>query len=393
MDGSRRVGNANHPPGQGSWGISCASESLPRRDRVHHELRRDATAIRAALSLRRTVGNVTKKMYAAAALVASILGFAGYLTFASGGRVDVTTSCLPEDTSCVRMLELAASTSSPTEAFAAFEGSLVADPSLRLFCHAASHHLGAAIWDRFGETAFTRGGGACAFGVYHGMLLRIAQTIPEQLGPRSERLCSMLARENVLQGEECIHGIGHALALVVDDINDAYAGCAALDMVVNGKGAFRQDANQKCNKGVTMEWTKRFEKEIPFPTEICTESILPSAYADCVDVAYSEELIRHVDRAAGANCSQFHPSVQTSCLNGIGGALARHAATSGDPMRFLNHPLCSSDETCLRAMMVGYVIDRGTDDAAADICNRLERSDVCLEAIAIARDLNRSLKD
>jgi hypothetical protein len=203
----------------------------------------------------------------------------------------------------------------------------------------------------------------------------------------------MLGRENVIQAEECVHGVGHALAVVADDINDAYTGCATFGLVTSGDDRFRQDATQKCNKGVTMEWTKRFEQQIRYPSTICDDTILPSALGDCVDVAYSEELIRHPDRVADAGCERFAPSLRLSCLNGIGTAMARYASTSTDPMPYFRHPLCSTDVTCLRALTVGYIIERGTDNGVEAICARTELPDDCLEAVGMARDLNRSLAD
>ncbi len=322
-------------------------------------------------------------LLAAVALTASVLGVAAYLTFGGGtGRsTELLGACDVTDPVCSRMVTMAAEAASPSEAFAAFEASMEKDPSLRQTCHVASHLLGTAVWLRFGESSFIPGGGVCAFGVYHGILQQIAKETPDELQSKAGNLCKVLAAENTAQGEECIHGIGHALALVVDNLNDAYLQCEPLGSV----------NTEKCNQGATMEWMARFWDEIPYPTEICAGEILLSALGDCVNVTYFEELVRHRDRLDSAGCDQFAPEVARECIIAIGTALASYAFDASDPTPYFEHPVCSPDGGCVQAMIIAYLMRKGTTDGGEAICRRLTLVDECLISVETARKLNRDL--
>jgi hypothetical protein len=323
-----------------------------------------------------------KTMLAVLVLTAAALGVAAYLAFNGNGRsTELPASCDVNDPICIRMATLVAGVASPGEAFAAFEASMEQDPSLRQTCHASSHLLGTVIWLRFGESSFVPGGGACAFGVYHGILQQIARDTPGELRSKAESLCGVLAAENTAQGEECIHGIGHALALVVDSLNDAYLQCEPLGSV----------NTEKCNQGATMEWVARFWDEIPYPTEVCAGDILPSALGDCVNVTYFEELVRHRDRLDSAGCDRFAPEVARECIIAIGTALAIYASGASDPMPYFEHPLCEPSSDCVQAMMVSYLMDQGTTEGGEAICRRLTLVDDCLVSVETARKLNRAL--
>jgi hypothetical protein len=324
-----------------------------------------------------------KEVIAAVLAVASALGVVTVIALdsSSGSNANLAQSCVAGDVVCVQMAALVADASSAVDAFDRFQKMLDEDPSMRQNCHTSSHNVGSAIWTKFGESSFVPGGGTCAFGIYHGILQQIAKTAPGELQSRAEVLCSTLGKLNRSQGEECVHGIGHALALVVDDLNEAYEQCHQLPSTDAGK----------CDQGATMEWIIRFQQEIPLPTEVCAPDTLPAAMGACVNVAYSQELIRDESRLATAGCDQFDESLAMDCWSAIGNAVGHYSSRAADPMKYLSLPLCATNESCTGSMIIAHLMNSGTTAGGEALCEKISLREICLASLEIAQNLNRSL--
>lgn len=325
-----------------------------------------------------------KKLLMAAVLAASsALGLLTTMTLAAptGSTANLAASCKELDAVCIRMAAMVADAGSAVEAFTSF-GSLMDDePEMRQNCHIASHNLGRAIWVKFGEESFVPGGGTCAFGIYHGVLQQIASTEPAELQTKAERLCGILGKENRAQGEECLHGIGHALALVAEKLNDAYIKCQPL----GGENA------EKCTQGATMEWLDRFRDSIALPTEVCTSDILPAALGSCIAATYASELIREESRLNSAGCERFDERFGPDCRAAIGSALADYANLADDPFKYFNHPACASEPDCVGAMVVAYLMNSGSTENGEAMCERFALREPCVIAVGVARGMNKNL--
>jgi len=295
--------------------------------------------------------------------------------------VKALPSCAPNNNGCLVAVKLLASSQSASEAYSLFSEELKGDAKLRNECHTFAHEAGKLIWYKFGESSFIPGGGDCAFGVYHGVMQAIAVEEPKTFHETSNRLCGVLAAVNKTQGEECVHGIGHALGLASGSLSEALEGCVPL-------GGVNMD---KCLNGAGMEY---FGSQ-PLQTDLLAlcDPVSDVVKGNCIESALPRTLIRLKQDWGKYDCSKYDQKFLANCMRGLGSALGTYVTRDWYSVEeTLQAEPCWSNIDCFATFIVTYTSNKADIAAGERLCLSLgeaERQAKCRTAIDIVRNLYR----
>jgi len=329
-----------------------------------------------------TISNMRKNipLLALTLLLAVAAGVgAAVVLFTSSAKA--LPACAPNNNGCFVAVKLLASSQSASEAYSLFSEELKSDAKLRNDCHTFAHEAGKLIWYRFGESSFIPGGGDCAFGVYHGVMQAIAVEEPETFHETSNRLCEVLAAVNRTQGEECVHGIGHALGLASSSLSEALQGCVPLGGVDMGK----------CLNGAGMEY---FNSQ-PLQTDLLAlcDPVDDAVKGSCIESALPLTLTRLNQDWRKYDCSKYDEKFHSYCLRGLGSALGTYVTRGWYSVEeTLRTEPCWSNIDCFATFVVTYTSNKADISAGEELCKSLggvEKQEKCRTALSIVRNLYR----
>lgn len=197
---------------------------------------------------------------AAVAIIVGIAAVVGLVTLRSKAPADVkvvtkvvSLSCPDADMQCFIAELLKIQSSSGSKVALDTMGQFIADkPQLLGMCHTVLHSLGEQAWRNLGDITkvYQEGTDQCSSAFLHGALVRAFDEVPETgLADRAKTLCQGLGQINVAAGNECTHGIGHAIMVQLKSFDRSAVVCESLTM---------NDGRGGCLEGLMMEYSSTF---------------------------------------------------------------------------------------------------------------------------------------
>ena len=171
-------------------------------------------------------------------------------------------------------------------------------------CHGVTHALGRSAYIKYGSIAdgFKNGYDVCDFGYYHGVVEGAGRMLTDaEFVKKMPEFCNTLLDEGRQElAEQCIHGLGHAAALRVN--NDLLRGLEMCDSLGEIQKKYTNiPINLMCGTGVTMEWFTNASEAFKFGR---SEIVVPSV-KDPKDACYD------VPEKWKASCVEYAPNNAT----------------------------------------------------------------------------------
>jgi len=195
--------------------------------------------------------NGTKRARAAVLAVA-VLG-AGLAILAGTTSRETASEEAVCDAACVEQTALATARRDGTKSAVAYVQAAVAeDPSLALACHDIMHSLGTEA----GKLEFPEyEADSCQYGYLHGVLQARAEADGDSFARDAAAWCRGLDRSDARLETECMHGVGHGIAVATrGDLAESLRQCAALE----------NSWVEPCANGAMMEHVALERQDGPF---------------------------------------------------------------------------------------------------------------------------------
>lgn len=201
-------------------------------------------------------------------------------------------------------------------------------------CHGVTHALGRSSYVKYGsiEGGFKNGYDVCDFGYYHGVVEGAGRMLSdEEFEAKMPEFCENLLKEGMQElAEQCIHGLGHAAALRVN--NDLLRGLEMCDTMQPVQDKYKDlPINLMCGTGVTMEWFTHASEAFKYnresfvvpqvtdPKDSCF--LVPEKWKpSCVEYAPNNSTGRDMNHrnTIVEYCSKFDGYSRERCFWGLG---------------------------------------------------------------------------
>ncbi len=210
------------------------------------------------------------------------------------------------------------------------------NPELSLGCHGAAHAVGMVAGERDWPEHID---GTCFYGYLHGVLQVRAELDGEEFVAGAGAYCSALRTEDESLWIECLHGIGHGVAIIEPtDIVAALQRCGALESVVA----------DTCASGVMMEYAEgEDEHSEEFSPEGEKFTSIPAGYD-------TDGICRRAPEATKESCYEIIWSIQ----------YARYGSDMVSAVRACTGEVAAELRAICLGGFAGYVINLALEDQA-----------------------------
>ena len=260
-------------------------------------------------------------------------------------------------------------------------------------CHGVTHALGRSAYVKYGSIAegFKNGYDVCDFGYYHGVVEGAGRMLTDaEFVTKMPNFCNSLLEEGRQElAEQCIHGLGHAAALRVN--NDLQRGLAMCDSMDSIQKKYQDiPVNLMCGTGVTMEWFTNASEAFKFgrpeivvpavtdPKDACYD--VPDKWkASCVEYAPNNATGKDISTRLGVSdyCSSFTGYAKERCFWGLGRVSFDGVNGSGinDTWKICTkHDDIAAQESCLEGAGTMAVIVQNDKNNAQLFCKLFEQN-------------------
>jgi hypothetical protein len=260
-------------------------------------------------------------------------------------------------------------------------------------CHGVTHALGRSAYVKYGSIAegFKNGYDVCDFGYYHGVVEGAGRMLTDaEFVTKMPDFCNSLLEEGRQElAEQCIHGLGHAAALRVN--NDLLRGLSMCDSLVDTQKKYQDiPVNLMCGTGVTMEWFTNASEAFKFgrseivvpavidPKDACYD--VPEKWkASCVEYAPNNATGKDLNTRFGVSdyCSSFTGYAKERCFWGLGRVSFDGVNGSGisDTWKICTkHDDIVAQESCLEGAGTMAVIVQNDKNNAKLFCELFEQN-------------------
>ena len=260
-------------------------------------------------------------------------------------------------------------------------------------CHGVTHALGRSAYIKYGSIAdgFKNGYDVCDFGYYHGVVEGAGRMFTdEEFVKKMPEFCNTLLEEGRQElAEQCIHGLGHAAALRVN--NDLLRGLDMCDSLEEIQKKYKViPVNLMCGTGVTMEWFTNASEAFKFgrseivvpkvkdPKDACYD--VPEKWkASCVEYAPNnatgKDIIARL--AVSDYCTGFTGYAKERCFWGLGRVSYDGANGTGIADTWKNctkHDDLVAQESCLEGAGTMAVIVQNNINNATLYCELFKQN-------------------
>ena len=255
------------------------------------------------------------------------------------------------------------------QAFDLLQIELTKKPALWKYCHALTHEIGYASYERFGfQKAIVMERDECGSGYVHGVIERRFKNV-QDLIPLAQTLCT--------SGKiDCFHGIGHGLMLATDNnLPQSIVVCNTLQGVRE---------RMQCYGGVFME---NFDgDDASHPTQFlhaddpfypCNEQSVESRSV-CAVYAPRFYLKLHTGEYQNAMrwCENLDADVVQSCEEGLGAVIMKeHLLTPLSADNICDTFTLDQKTNCLSGMISYFIVDHASAKQGAGLCPSLQADD------------------
>lgn len=275
------------------------------------------------------------------------------------------------------MIARAEEQGSPVSVMQALIEASSSDQALAANCHDIGHSFGRWAYAQYGTEAFSDALDDCGFGYYHGFLEGIGEAKQVTLlTERAEAVCAPFASTN--RYGECIHGVGHAVALAVE-----FEGFSALCARMGSGDAALRD----CYEGALMQWAMTASgfsvSDVP---GLCARQPIALRSSCVTGLLLIQSSIPAAMQTKALCSDETFSEYAQSCWNALGAVVARLVTEYDKPPSVVALG-CGAQQLCLRS--AGYMLVAGGSmdlSFSRGVCNALEPDQraACLSGVQAA---------
>jgi hypothetical protein len=272
-----------------------------------------------------------------------------------------------------------------TAVIAQFKKLIEDDPAAQVDCHLTAHELGRVSIELAGgilSKVAPKLDLMCSMGFVHGALIgRMQLFTPAELQTEVPKLCVARTQEeaNGIEFYNCIHGVGHALLLVTENLNKALKLCDTLEPLNAVAG---MDVRDRCGQGVFMQNTQNYREGAPmvtktsdplFPCNVAPKHQLQGCWGEQVFHYMVTRSVHDYKVAAIEVCDKAPKDYVYYCYQNL--ATLATTEARDEPAKMVE--LCTSFTSevgklaCAEATPSTYVMNRDSPKWADEFCKGL----------------------
>lgn len=259
------------------------------------------------------------------------------------------------------------------------------DPPAQVDCHLTAHEVGRVSIELAGgvlSKVAPKLDLMCSMGLVHGALIgRMELFTPEEMETEVPKMCVAKTKEeaNGIEFYNCIHGVGHALLLVTENLTKALKLCDTLEPLNAVAG---MDIRDRCGQGVFMQNTQNYREGAPmvtktsdplFPCNVAPKHQLQGCWGEQV-FHYMVTRSEHDYKVAAAEvCDKAPKDYVYYCYQNL--ATLATTEARDEPAKMV--ALCNSFSSevgqlaCAEATPSTYVMNRDSPKWADEFCKGL----------------------
>lgn len=261
-------------------------------------------------------------------------------------------------------------------------------------CHATAHFLGREEYERVGDVgkALAIGSPICFAGYYHGVLegyLAEARgdltgsgggvTLKKFVAACGDPTSFLISQDYY----ECLHGLGHALLVGIEDLPKSLETCDMLSSSSEAQwcysGVFMENSTSSTNRDHSSAYLKKDDPS--YPCSILAERYLPMCYT--LQTFYVAELAHYDWPRIFSWCGTIPAAYQDKCFNAIGQVLVGFTRDINVMMHNCALAMQASDRHACIQGVVGALAERYPRELGqmATFCNGVKDDDrgLCYE--------------